>query len=100
MKSRLVRRFGTLAAVCVLVLLLPVIPTCACGQTPAPGTGSRPVQPDDSGTIRVNVRLVNVFATVTDARRTLISHLTKDDFKFLEDFFPQPITIFRRESMP
>jgi len=99
MKSRLVRRFGTLTAGCVLVLLLPVIPTCACGQTPAPGTGSRPVQPDDSGTIRVNVRLVNVFATVTDARGTLISDLTKDDFKILEDGVPQPIAIFDRESM-
>lgn len=94
---RSVLPFTAFAAACVLVLLL-VIPTCACGQAPAPGTGSQPMQADDSGTIRVNVRLVNVFATVTDARGTPISNLTKDDFKILEDGVPQPIAIFDSES--
>jgi Ca-activated chloride channel homolog len=55
-------------------------------------------QPDDSSTIRVNVRLVNVFTTVTDVHGAPVSDLTKGDFKVLEDGVPQTISIFDRES--
>jgi Ca-activated chloride channel homolog len=53
---------------------------------------------NDGGTLRVNVRLVNVFTTVTDSHGSPVSGLTKDDFKILEDGVPQTISIFDRES--
>jgi Ca-activated chloride channel homolog len=64
-----------------------------CAQTSAPGAG-RPNDP----TIRVNVRLVNVFTTVTDEHGAPVSDLSKEDFKVLEDGVPQSISIFDRES--
>lgn len=67
------------------------------GQNPPPGSG-RQSRSDDQSTIRVNVRLVNVFTTVTDAHGAPVSDLTKDDFKILEDGVPQTISIFDRES--
>ncbi len=56
------------------------------------------VSTDDQGTLRVHVRLVNVFTTVTDAHGAPVSDLSKDDFKVLEDGVPQTISVFDRES--
>ncbi len=77
----------------------------AVAQAPASSTASAPqgqssaAQPQQQGpTFRVNVRLVNVFATVTDAHGAPISNLTKDDFRVLEDGVPQAISVFDRES--
>jgi Ca-activated chloride channel family protein len=67
----------------------------------------RPVRPvrdgnrcdvDDSSTIGVNGRLVNVFITVSDAHGAPITDLNKDDFKVLEDGIPQTISIFDLKS--
>lgn len=91
----------------VLCLLLsPVIP--AMGQGPANSTAQEPQKqstiadpqtPQEQGpTFRVNVRLVNVFATVTDAHGAPIANLAKDDFRVLEDGVPQTISVFDRES--
>jgi Ca-activated chloride channel family protein len=44
------------------------------------------------------VRLVNVFATVTDSHGAPVGGLTKDDFRVLEDGIPQSISVFDRES--
>lgn len=74
--------------------LLFLLAALASGQTPGSSGSSK----DDSSTIRVNVRLVNVFTTVTDANGAPISNLDKDDFKVLEDGIPQTISIFDRES--
>lgn len=52
----------------------------------------------DSNTINVNVKLVNVYATVTDEYGAPVAGLTKDDFEVLEDGKPQKIAIFSRES--
>src|SRR5437016_11014355 len=52
----------------------------------------------DDNTFKVNVRLVNVFASVTDAHGSPVGDLTKDDFKVLEDGVPQAISVFDRES--
>jgi len=59
----------------------------------APGSDEQP-----STTIRVNVKLVNVFATVTDAGGAPISSLKQDDFQVFEDGKPQQIAVFHRES--
>ena len=56
--------------------------------------------PDEqpSTTFKVNVKLVNVFTTVTDANGTPISSLKQDDFQVFEDGKLQKIAVFRRES--
>jgi Ca-activated chloride channel family protein len=55
-------------------------------------------QKNDESTFRVNVRLVNVFTTVTDSHGAPVANLTKDDFRLLEDGIPQEIRIFEKES--
>ncbi|HLW52242.1 MAG TPA: VWA domain-containing protein [Candidatus Angelobacter sp.] len=52
----------------------------------------------DAPGMRVNVRLVNVFTTVTDTHGAPISSLTQADFRVLEDGIPQTISVFDRES--
>src|SRR5258708_18309986 len=68
------------------------------GKGAAP-VADAPVPRDDSGgTIRVNVRLVNVFATVTDAHGAPVGGLRQEDFKVLEDGVEQSIRVFDKES--
>ena len=49
-------------------------------------------------TFKVDVKLVNVYATVTDLRGAPIGNLTKDDFSISEDGVPQRISVFSKES--
>src|SRR5436190_20983744 len=55
-------------------------------------------QEEPSTTLKINVRLVNVFVTVTDQHGAPIGHLTKDNFKLSEDGIEQKISVFDRES--
>ncbi|HVZ83070.1 MAG TPA: VWA domain-containing protein [Terracidiphilus sp.] len=55
-------------------------------------------QQDSGVTIRVDVKLVNVFVNVTDANGALVGGLTKDDFAISEDNRPQQIALFERQS--
>ena len=66
-------------------------------QSPGSQSSGSQSQRDES-TYRVNVRLVNVFTTVTDSRGAPVADLTKDDFKLLEDGVPQTIKVFEKES--
>src|ERR1041385_8365627 len=54
--------------------------------------------PDSDQTLRVDVKLVNVFVTVTDKNGAPVGSLTKDNFKLSEDGEPQKIAVFARES--
>ena len=54
--------------------------------------------PDSDDTLRVDVKLVNVFVTVTDKTGAPVGSLTKDNFKLMEDGVPQNIAVFGRES--
>ncbi len=67
-----------------------------------PRPPQKPAQSNDSqepaATFKVNVKLVNVFATVTDQNGAPIGGLKKDDFKLYEDGVPQNIAVFARES--
>ncbi len=49
-------------------------------------------------TIKVNVKLVNVFTTVTDNAGSPVSSLKEGDFQVFEDGEPQKIAVFHRES--
>jgi len=50
------------------------------------------------GQIRVQVNLVNLFATVRDKHKALVTGLKMDDFQVFEDGQPQEITNFSVES--
>jgi Ca-activated chloride channel family protein len=54
--------------------------------------------PDSDQTLRVDVKLVNVFVTVTDKNGAPVANLTKDNFKLSEDGEAQKIAVFDRES--
>jgi Ca-activated chloride channel family protein len=49
-------------------------------------------------TFKSEVKLVNVFATVTDQQGAPVGNLTKEDFRIVEDGVPQKIAVFSKES--
>src|SRR5437868_1776153 len=55
-------------------------------------------QQNSEPTFKVDVKLVNVFVTVTDQQGAPIGNLTKSDFKLSEDGVPQKIAVFSKES--
>jgi VWFA-related protein len=54
--------------------------------------------PQAEGSIKSQVLLVNVFATVRDKRHGVIGDLTKDDFRILEEGQEQKIAFFSKET--
>jgi Ca-activated chloride channel family protein len=52
----------------------------------------------DDTTIKVDVKLVNVFVTVTDEHGSPIANLNKDNFQLFEDGHLQKISVFDKES--
>jgi VWFA-related protein len=58
-----------------------------------PEVAQNPQQP-----LRVQVELVNLFITVRDKHKRLITDLTKDDFRVLEDGQEQKIAFFSHET--
>jgi Ca-activated chloride channel family protein len=63
------------------------------GQSPKTDPGA-----NENTTFKVNVKLVNIFVTVTDAQGAPVSTLTKDNFQIFEDDHPQKISVFSKES--
>ena len=53
---------------------------------------------DPEGTLKVDVKLVNVFVTVTDSRGAPVASLRKENFVLREDGKEQKIAIFDKES--
>lgn len=49
-------------------------------------------------TLKVDVKLVNVFANVTDQNGAIVGGLSREDFALTEDGRPQKIAVFQRES--
>jgi Ca-activated chloride channel homolog len=81
-------KFLRLPAVVLLLALLN--PSAARAEDPQKGT--------QDPTISVDVKLVNVFVTVTDAGGAPARTLTRDNFALFEDGVPQTISVFSRES--
>src|SRR5437899_9575991 len=69
-------------------------PPWAKSPTPKPAP---PAAQDDS-TIKVDVKLVNVFVTVTDESGAPIANLSKENFQLFEDGKLQKISVFDKES--
>lgn len=53
---------------------------------------------ESSSTLKVDVKLVNVFVTVTDPHGSPVANLKKEDFNLKEDGRDQKIAVFNRES--
>lgn len=68
-------------------------------KDPAPQNPAHPErQAEPTTTLRVDVNLVNVFVTVTDAHGAPIGGLVKENFVLLEDDQSQKISVFDKES--
>jgi len=87
----------------LLLLLLAAAVCRAQTSVPKPPWAKSPTPPSqaspaDDSTIKVDVKLVNVFVTVTDEHGAPVSALTKDNFQLLEDGRLQKVSVFDRES--
>ncbi len=71
---------------------------CAAQTRPAPKPPSPPPAEDSSSTIKVNVKLVSVFTTVTDGHGAPVPNLQKDNFHVFEDGREQKVSVFDKES--
>ena len=90
------------------ILLLIGLLILACGlwaqqppvqQNPAQQNSAHTQrQSEPTTTLRVDVNLVNVFVTVTDAHGSPIGGLTKENFTLKEDNHEQTIKVFDKES--
>lgn len=67
----------------------------ACAATVAQQSQS---QKRPETTLKVDVKLVNVYVTVTDVHGSPVAGLKKDNFTVLEDGIPQTISVFDKES--
>ncbi len=88
-------RWAVAALVGTLLLQAPVErrpPRSKPAEAPQ-GLGS-----DETPTIRVETRLVNVAVNVVDAKGAPVAGLGRDDFEILEDGKPRKIAVFERES--
>ena len=68
---------------------------CAAQSAPPPPNETPNMRPPS---IRVDVRLINVFVNVTDKSGAPVPGLGKDNFAVLEDGHPQKVAFFERES--
>jgi len=83
-----------------LTVILLVLACAAYAQKPPaqkPPSQTQPAtEPED--TLKVNVRLVNVYVTVTDPQGAPVGGLKKENFHLLEDGRDQTISVFDKES--
>src|SRR6185312_5363141 len=93
-----IRSFFGLFSFCCALLLGTAPPAHAQDGSLAPQQSSKGQSQEQEPTFRLNVRLVNVFTTVTDSRGAPVANLTKDDFRLLADGVPQDVRIFEKES--
>jgi Ca-activated chloride channel family protein len=76
-----------------LILLLLA---CAASQAQQPPARSQPTEAPP--TLKVDVKLVNVYVTVTDAHGGPVAGLKKENFTLQEDGRDQTISVFDKES--
>jgi Ca-activated chloride channel family protein len=82
------RRFAT------AILLLLACAALRAQQPPATTQSTT----DPESTLKVDVKLVNVYVTVTDPQGSPVAGLKKENFVLQEDGHPQMISVFDKES--
>src|SRR5215472_14965140 len=86
-------------ALFVYVMLAGTVLCLAQEKAPlAPAKPAPSAQENPGTTIKVDVKLVNVFVTVTDTQGAPVASLKQDNFQLLEDNQPQKIAVFDKES--
>src|ERR1700691_1407849 len=75
-------------------LILITFTAALCAQQQQ---SQKPVE-EAPDTIKVDVNVVNILASVRDKKGFLMPHLDKQDFNILEDGKPQTIKYFTRET--
>ena len=94
------RRYWT-PAICTLAFVsLAILGHALTGAASPEPQAQQPQEstPAPQEKIAVEVKVVNVLATVRDKHGKTIANLTKDDFALSEDGKPQTITYFARET--
>jgi Ca-activated chloride channel family protein len=83
-----------------LALLFMCALSCVPGRAQQPPAKSPSQEPANqpSTTLKVDVKLVSVFVTVTDDRGSPIAGLTKENFTLKEDDREQKIAVFDKQS--
>jgi VWFA-related protein len=85
--------------VTVLAAGLLRLPFLAARAPAAPTQAKPSTTPQEAQQpLRVQVELVNLFATVRDGHKRLITDLTKDDFRIFEDGAEQKVAFFTHET--
>ena len=100
-RSGLLAKLSWKAQAAAALCLLACLPLAAQSQSAVPHppeTQQAPPAEDPGATFRVNVKLVNVFTTVTNSGGAPVSTLKQEDFRVFEDGKPQKIAVFQRES--
>jgi Ca-activated chloride channel family protein len=91
-------------AACVALLLalvhaqVPKPPWASGGSAKPAAKAKSPDASDVDTTIKVDVKLVNVFVTVSDQHGAPVAGLSKDNFQLEEDGHPEKIAVFDKES--
>ncbi|HEY4054887.1 MAG TPA: VWA domain-containing protein [Terriglobales bacterium] len=75
---------------------VPKPPWAGASKQPSPKSDASSTSGDS--TFKVDVKLVNIFVTVTDDHGAPVANLGKENFQILEDDHPEKISIFGRES--
>lgn len=76
-----------------LVIVILWVLACAVSQGQ-----QAPTQPEPEATLKLDVKLVNVYVTVTDSHNAPVAGLRKENFRVLEDGNEQAISVFDKES--
>ena len=77
------------------IVILLLLASAAYAQQ-APAQKQSPTEPNT--TLKVDVKLVNVYVTVTDAHGAPVAGLKKENFAVKEDGLEQKISVFDKES--
>jgi Ca-activated chloride channel family protein len=84
----------------IVALVLLVLVAARAQQKPSeqqqPGNSQQQSEPET--TLKVDVKLVNVFVTVTDVHGAPVAGLKKENFSLREDGHEQKIAVFDKES--
>src|SRR5713226_10138197 len=85
------------------ILLIFALAVAAVAQQPSAPQSATLLEPGGSqepsaGTLTVNVKLVNIFATVLDQHGAPVGGLSKDAFQLFEDGHQESVAVFERES--
>jgi Ca-activated chloride channel family protein len=86
------------SAIVALVLLVYVAARAQQRPSEKQQPGNSQQQSEPATTLKVDVKLVNVFVTVTDAHGAPVAGLKKENFSVQEDGREQKIAVFDKES--